>query len=309
MTKKIIVYLSLVLILSFQVKAQTLRLPEDGFMEGWEKHDKSLHFNRGGLYEYINGGAELFLEFGFEELFVQHYRKGNHEISLEVYCMEIPEAALGIYLMKCGQETPLPEIKARNSADRLQFLIVKNNYFLLVNNFKGEEKLIPVMIELTNETLKSVPSENPVKIFSFLPEENFVEGSRRIIRGPFSLQSLYTLGKGDILQLRGKVFAVSGEYTDSDGKTYTRIIVPYIDKDQAREAYMHLLSNLDPYLKTMEKDSDWFTFKDYKNQYGIVLLRKNIIDIKVNLKSKPKKGSRLNNNLKLKTQSIFLLVC
>lgn len=276
-----------ILFLVFQSQAQTLRLPEDGFVEGWTKSERMRRFIRANLYDYINGGAELFLEFGFEDLIIQHYRNKSQEISLEAYRMESGEAALGIYLMKCGLETPSPEIPARNSADKLQFLVLKNNYLLMINNFKGEETLIPVMIALTQKTLEQIPEGKPIEVFSLLPQGNLVSGSQRLIRGSLALQSIFTLGKGDILRLKGSIFGVSGRYESEDRSSHTKIIVAYLSEEEARAAFLHLRSHLDPYLKIIKKEGDTFQFKDYKNQYGLVAVNGKNLSIKVNLSELP----------------------
>jgi hypothetical protein len=279
-----------ILFLVFQSQAQTIRLPEDGFVEGWTKGEKTRRFVRANLYDYIDGGAELFLEFGFEDLIVQDYRKESQEISLEVYRMENGEAALGIYLMKCGQETPHPEIPARNSADKLQFLVLKNNFLLLVNNFKGDEALIPVMVTIGQNIIGQISEAAPVKILSLLPLENLIPGTQRLIRGPLALQSIFTLGEGDILQLKGSIFGVSGQYESVDGSSHTRIIVAYPSHEDAREAFQHLYSNLDRYLKVLNREEHTFQFEDYKKQYGIVSLKDKILSIRVNLSELPASG-------------------
>ena len=52
------------------------------------------------LSTHINGGAELFLEFGFEEMQLLTSTADEVELTAELYRMRDPEAALGIYLAK-----------------------------------------------------------------------------------------------------------------------------------------------------------------------------------------------------------------
>jgi hypothetical protein len=47
------------------------------------------------LFTYINGGAEIYHEYGFEQLTVQRYQRGDDRVSVEVYTME--GDAFGIY--------------------------------------------------------------------------------------------------------------------------------------------------------------------------------------------------------------------
>jgi len=112
---------AVVLLLSVQAGAEVV-LPEDNSVAGWVKSERLLRFEKNNLFDYIDGGAELFLEFGFDKLLVQRYKrvggKGDEEIAVEIYEMESPESALGIYLIKTGKETPIKAIKSRNSRHR-----------------------------------------------------------------------------------------------------------------------------------------------------------------------------------------------
>jgi hypothetical protein len=285
--KKKIILLFLILCLSVDCKAGII-LPDDNFVVGWTTAGKTLRFVGSDLFNYIDGGAELFHEFGFKELLVQGYRQKDKEIVLEVYQMESPEAALGIYLMKCGEETPVEKINARNSGNKYQFTIVKESFFIQVNSFAGDEKLIPIMITLTQQTLRFIPKEQPVKILDILPKENLVPGSELIVRGPYGLQPIYTFGEGDILQLNGKVFGVVGEYKDSNSGRYTQIVIQYPNVKDASSAFSNLIMNLDSYLEIIDQWEGSFIFKDFQEKFGLVDLNEDFINIKIKLSEKPK---------------------
>jgi len=47
------------------------------------------------LFIYINGGAEIYHEYGFEQVSVQRYQRGDNRISVEIYTMD--GDAFGIY--------------------------------------------------------------------------------------------------------------------------------------------------------------------------------------------------------------------
>ena len=282
-----IVVLFFAVLMPFYSFGQETHLPENEFIKGWKKRDNTRHFVKSNLFDYIDGGADLFLEFGFAELTVQYYSDGQNELGLEMYRMESPEAALGIYLMKRGQESPHPDVPARNSADRLQFAILKNSYFILINNFEGEDSLIPVMVELARQTLWTIQEGNKVEILTILPKDNLVEGSELIIRGPVALLPIYTFGDADILQLKGKIFGAAGDYKDAEGHVYTQIVIPYPNQESGCDAYRHLLNNLDSYLKIIKKGPASFTFKDYKGQFGLVQKDSHVLTIRIHLKEIP----------------------
>jgi len=262
--------------------------PETGFYPGWGQSEKSLTFVKNDLYGHIDGGAELFHEFGFDSLLVQRYDNSGAEIDLEVYVMSSPESALGIYLMKCGRETPLDGIETRNTGSASQLTLVKDRYFILVNSFAADSALLPVMKALAQQTLSLIPEGKPVTLLEQLPQENLVAGSQRLLRGPFAMQPIFTLGDGDILQQKGKIFGLAGDYVGSDDSIYTRIIVPYPDRKTAQAAYTYLVDNLDSYLTVLTKRGSGFAFEDYRKKYGLVSLTDNVLDIKVDLSTRPK---------------------
>ncbi len=272
---------------AFPSDGSPLDFPANGFVEGWQKKGPVRQFTRNGLYGHINGGSELFLEFGFEILRLQKYQNGSDEISVEAYRMESAEAALAIYLMKCGKETPVPGIPARNTGDHHQITLLKGNYFVTVNNFGGKSSLLPVLLKLANETLKNLPDRKPADLFALLPKQNRVNGSELLIRGYYSLQSIYTLGEGDVLLLKNKIFGAAAEYKE-DGKedTFQRIVVRYPDETYAQEAFSHLRANLDSYIQVLENHENFLSFKDYRGKYGKVSLEKDLLHIFINL-SKP----------------------
>ena len=262
-------------------------IPGDGFEAGWNRDGKTRTFLKNDLYGHIDGGAELFLEFGFEKLLVQKYKNGPDEIDLEIYQMTEPAAALGIYLMKCGRETPLENIPARHTANAYQVTVVKNNFFIQVNSFSGNEKFLPVMRGLVKKTLAAIPEAEPVQLFELLPEKNLIEGSERLLRGQYALQPVYTFGSGDIFQLKGEIYAVAAGYLIDSTESYSVMIIPYPDKNTASSVFEHVLNNFDPYLEITDRLKNRFIFKDYNNRFGEIVLEDNILNIKFDLPEKP----------------------
>ena len=194
--------------------------------------------------------------------------------------------------MKCGKETPMESISARNTGNRLQFTILKSNYFIQINNFTGNEKNIPVMSEAARALLRLIPEGKSVTLLEELPKTGLIAGSELLIIGQFALQQIYTFGDGDILQLNGKVFGVVGDYKTGEKNTYTFLKIPYADSSTTAEVYQNLINNLDPYLIIQKKWDGGFIFKDYQDKYGIVELKEAALEIKLHLIKLP--DSNLN---------------
>jgi hypothetical protein len=271
------------IILAFSARLGAQILPGDGFSAGWKKSAPLRTFISQDLFNHIDGGAELFLEFGFAKLIVQAYANGASELTAAVYEMENTTSALGIYLMKMGKETPFPEIAARNSSEDAQLTILKGRYFVQIDNFSDKPAPRATAVSLANALLSKLPDEKPIPVLDRLPAENRVPASERLIRGPYGLQPYFTFGEGDILQLNGKIFAALAEYRAADGSKYNRLIVPYADPAAAAAALEFLRANLDSYLKIVETSPGGFTFIDFQKKYGMVSLAGYVLDIRFKL--------------------------
>jgi len=262
-------------------------MPGDGAVTGWKKPENVRVFKEADLYGHINGGAELFLEFGFEQLAVQKYKSGSDEISVEAYRMIDPAAAAGIYLMKAGsKETPDKSFKERHTISRHQLMFQRNRWFVVVNNLGGAETVRPAMLKFGEAFATSLPATPAVPELALLPKAGLVPGSLRLHRGPYALQAVYTLGEGNILQLGPKVTAISGDYKAAAG-TWTEIVADYPDAGTARKALDHLQANLDEYLQVIAKMDSGFVFQDYKKLYGSVRVAGTRMEIRLKLQKPP----------------------
>lgn len=281
--------LAILLLLSAAVPALAGDFPADGFVPGWKRSGPVEAYNPSALYNVIDGGAELFLEMGFAELRMQKYAGDGAEIAVEAYRMESPAAALGIYLLKCGRETPLAEIGARNTGDAFQVALVQGDHFFFINNFSGRRELLPVMAELARRLARTVPAA-AVSELDVLPPQGMVPGSALLLRGPYSLQAVYTLGEGDVLRLEGKRFAAAAAYREGDGE-HTRIVAPYENEERAGQAFASLRRNLDPYLRLLGEGERHVEFQDFQNLFGRAEWRGRQIEIRVRMARRPERAA------------------
>jgi len=253
----------------------------------WQPVGKPLVFKERSLYGRIDGGAELFFEFGFDDLTVQTWQSGEASLEVETFRMESPAAALGIYLAKCGREKPVTGVAARNTGNRFQLLMVKRDNYYQINNHSGDKKLESVMAALAQELVAGEPQDPALPIWEHLPTENRVAGSERLIRGPFALQPVYEFGSGDVLQLDGQLFGALADYCDESGTEYTLIVIPYPDGAKATAAFESLRANLDPYLEVMDQGTSGFVWRDFQDQFGRASVASNLLSLIFHLETQP----------------------
>ena len=245
-------------------------VPGPGFAAGWVPSGPLRTFTGQDLFNQIDGGAELFLEFGFVDLRLQSYVREKTRLTLSAYRMESPASALGVYLMKMGRETPFPEVAARNSSEDVQLTIVKGRYFVQVDNLDDVPATRAEAAALANAFLGGVADEGSPTPLDALPAEGRIAGSERLIRGPYALQPYFTFGEGDILSLGGRTFGALAEYRMPAGSAFTRLIIPYATPEAAAAALAYLKGNLDQYIKVTGDRPDGFDFVDFQGEKGTV---------------------------------------
>lgn len=94
-------------------------------------------FDKDGLWGYINGGADLYLEYGFEQVTVFDIKAGGIDYKADVYRMASPEAAFGIFSIsrfKCQESA---RITTDDCLTPYQYIAAKGNFYFSISNSSG----------------------------------------------------------------------------------------------------------------------------------------------------------------------------
>lgn len=161
---------------------------------GWKRQGPPARYNKEGLYGYIDGGAEIVLQYGFRELSVFEFKPASEadaskEIVLEIYRMASGEAAFGLYSTKLeGGENGWSGIEADNWVASGQASLVKGEYLV---NILGPSCSDGELGEFAAAVARKVPgrrTERPAGL-AWLPAEGLVPSSGRYIVGPLAAQN------------------------------------------------------------------------------------------------------------------------
>jgi hypothetical protein len=261
-------------------------LPAGDAVPGWKRTEPPRVYSGSELYELIDGGAEIFFEHGFERVTVQRYALGADEIGIDLYAMRDAAAALGIYLARCGDETPAAGLGLRHTAGRHELLAVQGRFYVVVENLSGSAERAVDLVAFARVLAPRLPAAEPVAALDALPKDGRLPGSERLIRGPLALESFIQLGEGDILQLGGRVTAAAANYQGPAGR-FTLVVVPYPDAATARQVFAHVLAHLDPEIQPLSRTDSRLVFRDYSGTFGEVDLDGARIDLRLGLPGRP----------------------
>jgi hypothetical protein len=262
-------------------------MPTDGFAGAYKRSAPPRAYTSADLYGYINGGAELFLELGFEQLTIQRYKDGANELGVEVYRMADATAARAVYVSRRGRETPDPGLTARHTVSKHQLQFQRDRYYVIVNNVSGGAAVTPALVAAAAAVAKAIPADGAIPALALLPKAGLVAGSERLIRGPYSLQAVFTLGEGDMLSLAGTLTAVAGDYKDATGP-FTLTVAEYPTPAAATAAFGYLIGHLDSYIRPISKTATRLVFQDFEKKYGVATVAGKRLEIRLRLTTAPK---------------------
>jgi hypothetical protein len=203
-------------------------LPADQTFDGWSLEGGPKSFAAQELYGRINGGAEIFLQYRFEELGLADYSRpgpsGKEEITCEIYRMSSAEDAFGIFsIQRAGGEPVSTRIGALNWTGEMQSGAVKDRYYVSVTGFSTTAAAIEAFAA---RVIRAIPGPSlPPPVFRRFPGENQVKGSRRLLRGPLAAAEESPLLQDPAWGFAGGTTAYSARY----GKANTKLILVSMD--------------------------------------------------------------------------------
>ncbi|MCU7511328.1 MAG: DUF6599 family protein [Bacteroidota bacterium] len=106
------------------------------------------YFDGKSLWGYIDGGADVYLEYGFSRLRLQEVNYKNHHFKLEVYRMKDPQASFGIFSISRFKCSPADSLPGFNCISNYQTVAARDRYYISAINDNGTNEEIFLSKEL-----------------------------------------------------------------------------------------------------------------------------------------------------------------
>jgi len=241
----------------------SLYLPASGEIEGWDRERDLLSYMGEDLFSYINGGAEIYHEYGFEQVVVQDYNKTNERcLSVEIYEMTDPAAAYGIYSFKKSPEG-FPWDRAHEGRLEGYYLnFWKGLYLVTITGFDEEEETIDGIKSIAETIATKLPAAQDIqkpRLMSLLPQIDLVPGSEKYFKGSLGLFNSYPFSQQDIFNIKE---GARGAYTEG----YSIYVIQYSDPQESRKRLKGIEEYLarDPRYNNMNSSDTAFSMQDDK---------------------------------------------
>lgn len=227
-----------VLMISAPVDAQTVKkaqavrkpavpaVPAAFWFAGWAPYGQVRKYTKINVTDRLEGSADLFLQYGFTDLTVHRYRPtvqakktAGKEIALEIYRMETPADAFGIFsVRRSGAEKVSETIKALNWISPARASFVKGNAYINILATGCEEVEVEKVAAAAAAKINLPGDPVPAEV-ARLPKTNLVPGSERYIRGSLAAGTETPFLGRDFWGFRAdKSRAATARYAPKDSK-------------------------------------------------------------------------------------------
>ena len=212
------------------------------------------------LFEYINGGAELFISYSFSQVLSRTYkRSGQPDIVVEIFDMVEPKNAFGVF--SHGRER-LDETYGQGSETyEGAILFWKDRYYVsIVSDVETSVSKIAID-KMARKIDKLIKSEGDLpEILSWIPEEQLVPESLFYFHHYVWLNAFFYISDDNFLHINENTDAVLAKYGLAESRYYL-LMIQYESEDNANIAYQSFLDHYAPELKSEKavklEDGKW----------------------------------------------------
>jgi len=127
------------IVLCGSASAQKFAFPE---LEGFKKTTSYPVFGPENLWDFINGAADNYLSYGFQDLHVAEYKKGKNVIKLEIYRHKDNTVAFGIYSSERSPSFQFMNLGAQGYKADGSINFFKGKYYVKIRTYSKSEKTL-----------------------------------------------------------------------------------------------------------------------------------------------------------------------
>ncbi len=213
--------------------------PQNDFMPGWKGGMIEEYNTPEDLFIYMNGGAELYLEYRFVGLEVREYsRKKSGTLSIEIYRFATPEDAYGIFSIDTsGTEMDIGQ-GARATVVSVRFW--KDRTFVRTFLWQSSPELVEV--PLTAARMIAERIDKPGELPEWLQILNAEELNPSFVRGEIALRQVTGYNLPEHLPIKHRTGAA---WVDSPGGEMPGcLILKYDTESKALESFQNIWNQL-----------------------------------------------------------------
>ena len=190
----------------------TYSFPE---MAGWKQSGEIQIFSPANLYDYINGGADLYLKYDFQELKVAEYQNDRKvSVTIEVYRHKTPVHAFGIYSQERLGNANYLEIGAQGYSEKGVLNFLTADCYVKMSSVDAGPEDQAVLLAFAKKVVDNLGGKGSLpSILSSFPREGEKKNSEKFIAREFLGYAFFQSAFTADYELSGrkfKLFVIEG---------------------------------------------------------------------------------------------------
>jgi hypothetical protein len=244
------------------ISAQNISLILPDSIEGWSAQDSSQLYVGEDLYRLIDGGADIFLEYGFIKVLTQRY-VGSEDIpiSVEIYEMKDSSAAFGIFSLFTFSTGKRIKFGTDAFAGDGFLLFQKGKYYVSLSGNESSERIQNGLIKTGELIEKNIEQAGKPFLVSVFEQLNYSRIA--FIKGNLGLYNLSNVDFGKSIRVEEGVCIKDSSIN---------FILMYGSEEECTENYSALISrskNKSDFSFINSEGSSYF-FKSSAEQYYLI---------------------------------------
>ena len=209
-------------------EAKEVKFPE---ISGWKQSGEVQTFIPKILFEYINGAADLYILYDFQELKVAEYQNGKKaSVTVEVYEHKTPTHAFGIYSQERLPNADFIDVGAQGYIENNVLNFLTGPYYVKMSSYNTGAEDREILLTFVKKISENLGAKGILPaILSSFPEEGKRKNSEKFINKNFLgysfLHSAFTADY-DLSGKKFKLFVIEG----ADQKDCSEMVEKYLQQ-------------------------------------------------------------------------------
>jgi hypothetical protein len=187
-------------------------------VDGWTPAGQPQVFSPETLYDYINGGSDLYLKYDFEELRVVEYRKDTMSVLAEIYRHRDADHAFGIYSQERVPSADFLPLGAQGYYENAVCNFIQGGYYVKLSSDSTGPEDQKILLAFARRMSQELPAQAALPaVLSAFPAEGKKPNSEKFIAKDFLGYAFLHSGfiaDYDRASQKYQLFVISGDSPD-----------------------------------------------------------------------------------------------
>ncbi len=214
----------------------------------WKAGEADELYSRDQLYDYMDGGAEVFLDFDFREVLVRRFAgPKDNELVVDVYDMGSPEDAYGIF--SCDRQGSPAGLGEESELGDGLLRVRQGRFFLTVMTMFDDQAAAGAIMEIGRALVPHMGPAGGVTpaLVGALPARGLRRDRIACFHSAVNLNPRFFVSPDNILQLTTETRCVLADYDAAPGSAPAKLLlVRYPSAEKAASARASFLKGYLP---------------------------------------------------------------